>query len=60
MEAITETNAYPRLNDRLWLICWLCWNDPNGCYTDADTASEGLAPLTLSEARELYLAQVEE
>lgn len=33
-------------------IAWLIWNDPNGCYTDADTALEfpGEAPLSLAAA----------
>lgn len=38
-------------------IAWLVANDPNGCYTDRDSETEGLAPLTLAEARELVAAQ---
>lgn len=46
--------AEPRVDlaDRNSIIRWLAWNDRNGCYTDADCASEGLEPLTLEDARE--------
>ena len=40
------------------LIGWLEWNDPNGCYSDADMEAEGLDPLTLEEAREAMRRQV--
>lgn len=33
------------------VIAWLVWNDPNGCYTDEDCATEGLEPLTLETAQ---------
>lgn len=59
MNMNTETTVYPRLNDRQWLINWLAFNDPNGCYTDADMIAEGFEPMTLEQARELYLNQLE-
>jgi hypothetical protein len=34
------------------LIGWLCWNDPNGIWTDRDSEAEGYDPLTLDGARE--------
>lgn len=39
------------------LINWLVWNDPNGCYTDADCDLEGLPRLTLISAALLYCDQ---
>ena len=38
------------------LIAWLVWNDPNGVWTDSDSQSEGMPPLTLDEARNHMLA----
>ena len=43
--------------DRESLIAWLEWNDPQGCYSDADCEAEGLVPLTLAELRALYADQ---
>lgn len=40
------------------IIEWLCWNDPNGCYTDDDSASEGYSPLTLAQVRHIMDEQV--
>ena len=46
--------------DRGSLIRWLCWNDPNGTYTDCACAAEGIELLTLEEALEIYGRQTEE
>lgn len=40
------------------LIGWLCWNDRNGIYSDADSDAEGLARLDLKQAILLVLLQV--
>jgi hypothetical protein len=40
------------------LTDWLCWNDPNGCYTDGDTNSEGLPTLDWSAALALVIHQI--
>jgi hypothetical protein len=37
------------------LIQWLCHNDRNGCYSDADGAAEGFDPLTYADAYRLVL-----
>lgn len=37
------------------LIIWLTWNDPNGCFADAEATAEGFEPLTREEALELAL-----
>lgn len=37
------------------LIAWLQDNDPNGCYTDELAAVEDLKPLTLEQARSMFL-----
>jgi len=42
------------------LIHWLCWNDPNGTYTDDACTTEGIDQLTLKEALEIYGRQTEE
>lgn len=36
----------------------LQWNDPNGCYTDADSIAEGLPCLSTEEARERLRGEV--
>lgn len=46
--------------DRSQLIAWLCWNDPNGVYTDKDSENDGLPPITLAEAREIAIKQIKE
>ena len=38
------------------LIAWLVWNDPNGVWTDSDSESEGMLPLTLEDARNHMLS----
>lgn len=40
------------------LIEWLCWNDRNGIYSDADCEIEGIDPLTWEEAYELVIEQI--
>jgi hypothetical protein len=39
------------------IIEWLQWNDHNGCYSDAESAHEGLSPLTREQAVELIVDQ---
>jgi len=41
------------------LIAWLCWNDPDGIYTDRDSLLEDRPQLTLAEARQLLRRQLE-
>jgi hypothetical protein len=33
------------------IIDWLRWNDPNGVWTDSDSAARGWVPMTLEQAR---------
>lgn len=33
------------------LIAYCRWNDPDGCYSDADSAADGLSPVTLEQLR---------
>jgi hypothetical protein len=40
------------------LIAWLCWNVPNGVYSDQDSGAEDRPPLTLPEARQLMREQI--
>ena len=40
------------------IIHWLCWNDPNGCYSDAEAKAEGIPKLTLGEAKEIMQNQI--
>ncbi|MCE9555406.1 MAG: hypothetical protein K8T91_18810 [Planctomycetes bacterium] len=40
------------------IIEWLCWNDPNGCYTDKDSSAEGYPPLTRERAQAIMRRQV--
>jgi len=42
------------------VIDWLEWNDPDGCYRDADRDAEGFPPLTLSAAIDAMASQLEE
>ena len=49
-----------RSDDRDAIIAWLCWNDPNGCYTDEDSEAEGLPRLTLNSAKRTMARQIEE
>ncbi|MFO1044808.1 MAG: hypothetical protein U0941_23800 [Planctomycetaceae bacterium] len=41
------------------LIAWLCWNDPNGIYTDEASWAEDRPPLTLELARQILRDQRE-
>ena len=41
------------------LIAWLCWNDPNGIYTDEASLAEDFPPLTLERARQILRDQRE-
>lgn len=41
------------------LLAWLCWNDPNGCYTDADSIAEGYEPLSLESEKAIMREQVD-
>lgn len=58
MEYTTETFASPKTQQSILLdgtrtdiIQWLTWNDPNGVWSDADSAAEGWKPITLEQAR---------
>ena len=58
----SRRSGAPRLHvdsSRQTLIRWLCWNDPNGCYTDEATAVEDIDPTTLETAWELIIEQTE-
>ena len=48
-----------RSGTRKQLIAWLCWNDPNGIYTDRDSLAGDRPPLTLAEARQIMRDQIE-
>jgi len=41
------------------VINWLCWNDPNGVYTDEDSELDGYSPMTLEEARDIMRGQID-
>lgn len=41
------------------VIEWLCWNDPNGTYTDVDSAAEDCPPLSIDQARQIMSDQIE-
>ena len=41
------------------IIAWLIWNDPNGYYSDADSAAADRASLKLDQARDILRSQVE-
>lgn len=47
-----------RTGTREQIIDWLCWNDPNGTYTDGDCATEGIAITTLERAKECIRHQI--
>ena len=40
------------------IIEWLCWNDPNGCYTDRDSEAEGYSRLTRERVVNIMRAQM--
>ena len=42
------------------MIAWLVQNDPNGCYTDEDSAAEGLEPITVDAAWHHMYDQINE
>ena len=42
------------------VAAWLAWNDPNGVFTDADSAAEGMRPISLPLAWELIADVVEQ
>jgi len=42
------------------IIDWLQWNDPNGCYSDIESDSEGFPRMTLDDARRSMLVRLEE
>lgn len=42
------------------IIQWLCWNDPNGIYTDERSIKEFENILTKEKAAEILLRQCEE
>ncbi len=42
------------------MIDWLCWNDPNGIWTDEDMRREDMDPMSEEEAVDQIMAFVEE
>ena len=40
------------------IINWLCWNDPNGCYSDEDSRAEGYPLLSLEQAKQIMTEQI--
>ncbi|SDH68149.1 hypothetical protein [Myroides phaeus] len=42
------------------LIEWLCWNDPNGVYTDKDSLAEIGHVLSKEEGIEIIIRQIKE
>lgn len=46
--------------DRLQLIDWLQWVDPNGTWSDEDTLASGMDPMSLEDAVDHVMAFVEE
>lgn len=46
--------------DRESLINWLCWNDPNGVYRDAESIKEFGNVLSLQDALHLVVTQINE
>jgi hypothetical protein len=51
-------NQLLRYGTREELIAWLCWNDPNGIYSDDDSIAEERLPLELDQAREIIRKQI--
>ena len=51
-----ELHATERL--RRDLMRWLCWNDPNGCYTDEDCDTEDVPRLTVEMGCNLIKEQL--
>jgi len=49
-QALVNQERILAFGTREQVIDWLCWNDPNGCYTDEDAEAEGYEPLSLEEA----------
>ena len=48
-----------RTGTREQLMAWLCWNDPNGIYTDEASLAEDRPPLTLAKSRQIMREQIE-
>ena len=40
------------------IVRWLCWNDPNGTYSDRDSEIDGMKAMTLDEARQIMANQI--
>jgi len=40
------------------MIQWLCWNDPNGCYTDEECDAEDIPRLTVHMAKIIITVQI--
>ena len=54
---LLPTEPVPNINNRDSLIEWLQWNDPNGSYSDAESARDELPRITLEEAINCYFDQ---
>lgn len=46
-----------RSGTRERIIEWLVWNDPNGTYTDTDSAADGMPALSLERAKQIMNEQ---
>ena len=51
------SEAEVRALTREQCIAWLCWNDRNGCYSDADCRAEWGGVMTRDEAHESVIEQ---
>lgn len=51
---ITDAQAMSREH----VIDWLCWNDPNGCYSDDQCAAEGMDPNETDELLDMMIQQI--
>lgn len=51
---LTELNSWSRLD----LIEWLCWNDRNGVYRDAESLQEFGNTVSKEEAIEIITRQI--
>lgn len=53
-ELTAELSKWSRID----LIDWLCWNDSNGIYKDADSVREFDNILSREEATEIMIRQI--
>ena len=55
---VSWTVADAQVAPRSTLIDWLCWNDSNGAFTDAQCALEDFEPLTRDSALDLVIESI--